>query len=69
MKGTALEIALYRWPYGLEVKSSTDGLVVRPRRKARENWAKRFRRPTGSSDDLGATRSVINEFDRKEWEW
>ncbi|PYI86914.1 MAG: hypothetical protein DME26_07985 [Verrucomicrobia bacterium] len=69
MKTTVLELPLYRWPYGLEVQSSRNGLVLRLHRKARANWAKAFRRPLHSSDDLAATRQMINEFDRTEWEW
>jgi hypothetical protein len=69
MKTTALELALHRWPYGLELQPSPDGLLLRPRRKARANWAKAFRRPSRSSDDLAVTRQLANEFDHKEWEW
>ena len=69
MKTTSLELVLNRWPYGLELQSSRDGLVLRPRRKARANWSKAFRDPRRSRDELAALRRVSNEFDRKEWEW
>ncbi|MBI3852344.1 MAG: hypothetical protein HY298_18975 [Verrucomicrobia bacterium] len=69
MKATALELPLHRWPYGLEVQSTRNGLVLRPRRKARANWAKAFRRPLRSTDDLASIRELTNEFDRKDWEW
>jgi hypothetical protein len=69
MKRTAGELVLHRWPYGLELQTSRDGLVLRPRQKARANWAKAFRRSLRSSDDLAATRHLTNEFDRKEWKW
>jgi len=69
MKTTVFELALPRWPYGLELQPSGDGLLLHPRRRARANWAKAFRRPLRSADDLAATRRLTNEFDRKEWEW
>ena len=69
MKKTVFALALRRWPYGLELQESRDGLVLRPRRRARVNWAGAFRRPLPSTDDLAATRQLANEFDRKEWEW
>ena len=64
-----IKLALSRWPYGLEVRSSNNGLLLRPRRKARANWSKTFRRPRPTSDDLAFTRRITNEFDVKEWEW
>ena len=69
MKTMALELALHRWPYGLEVQTSANGLLLRPRRKARADWAKAFRRPPRFPDDLAAVRELANEFDRKEWKW
>ena len=69
MKTTAIELVLNRWPYGLELQESANGLLLRPRQKARANWAKSFRRPRLASDDLAATRQLTNEFDAKEWQW
>ena len=69
MKTMALELALNRWPYGLELQASANGLLLRPRRKARIGWLKSFRRPRPASDDLVATRQLANEFDAKEWKW
>ena len=69
MKTAAIELALSRWPYGLELQPSVNGLLLRPRRKARANWSKHFRRPRFTSDDLASTRSLGNEFDVKEWAW
>jgi hypothetical protein len=69
MKTTGLKLVLNRWPYGLELEPSADGLLLRPRRKARATWAKAFRSPPRSSDDFAAVRQLTNEFDRKEWEW
>jgi hypothetical protein len=69
MKTTGVKLTLHRWPYGLEVQTSRNGLVLRPRHKARANWAKAFRRSLRPVDDLAATRDLTNEFDRKEWKW
>lgn len=69
MKTAFSEIALNRWPYGLELQPSANGLLLRPRRKARANWNKIFRRPRSAQDDLAATRRLANEFDSKEWQW
>lgn len=69
MKTSAFELALHHWPYGLELQPSRKGLLLRPRRKARANWAKAFRGPMRSTDELAVTRELTNAFDRKEWEW
>ena len=68
MKTTAHELALHRWPYGLELQASPRGLLLRPRRKARANWVKAFRRSQHSPDDLAVTRQLTNAFDAKDWE-
>ncbi len=65
----AMELALKRWPYGLEVHPSAHGLLLRPRRKARASWSKGFRRSRRYHDDLASVRQLSNEFDAKEWEW
>jgi hypothetical protein len=67
MKTMAIE--LNRWPYGLELQPSANGLLLRPRRKARANWSKSFRRPRAAADDLTDTRQLKNDFDAKEWQW
>jgi hypothetical protein len=69
MKTTAIELVLNRWPYGLELQPSANGLLLRPRQKARAHWAKSFRHPRPALDDLAATRQLANEFDAKEWQW
>ena len=66
MKTMAIE--LNRWPYGLELQSSANGLLLRPRQKARADWAKSFRQ-RAAADDLRATRQLKNDFDAKEWQW
>ena len=69
MKTTAIEMALNHWPYGQELQASANGLLLRPRRKARANWSKTFRRPRFAKDDLASTRQLTNDFDAKEWKW
>jgi len=69
MKTATTGITLHRWPYGLELQASANGLLLRPRRKARANWARTFRRPRPAKDDLAGVRQPANEFDSKEWQW
>ncbi len=69
MKTVSLELALNRWPYGLELHTSANGLLLRPRRKARDDWGRIFSRVRHTGDDLASVRQLSNEFDVKEWEW
>ncbi|HTY86606.1 MAG TPA: hypothetical protein VMB80_04010 [Candidatus Acidoferrum sp.] len=69
MKTPVIELPLHRWPYGLELQPSAKGLLLRPRRKARANWRKSFRRPRPVSDELAAARQLVNDFDANEWQW
>lgn len=69
MKTKVSQIVLHRWPYGLELQPSPDGLLLRPRLKARAGWLKAFRLPRPNLDDLAATRQLANDFDAKEWKW
>jgi hypothetical protein len=69
MKTTVIELPLRRWPYGLELQPSANGLVLRPRRKARAKWGKSFLHPRPVSDELAATRRLTNDFDAREWQW
>jgi len=69
MKTMTVELPLNRWPYGLELQPSANGLLLRARHKARAHWAKNFRRPRSAQDDLSSVRKLTNDFDAKEWEW
>ena len=69
MKTTSHELTLHRWPYGLELPPSANGLLLRPHRKARANWTKAFRHSRPSNDELAATRRLSSGFDVKEWQW
>ncbi len=57
------------WPYGLEVETTPEGLLLKPRRKPREGWAKAFRSPKSRKDELAEARQVQNKFDAEEWQW
>ncbi len=57
------------WPYGLEVETTPEGLLLKPRRKPREGWAKAFRSPKSRTDELAEARQVQNKFDAEEWQW
>jgi hypothetical protein len=69
MKTATFELALKRWPYGLEVQPSKNGLLLRPRRQARLGWAKAFRRRRPAPDDFASFRGFANKFDFEEWQW
>jgi hypothetical protein len=57
------------WPHGVEVEKTREGLLLKPRRKPREGWAKAFRSPKSRSDELAEAREIQNKFDAKEWQW
>jgi hypothetical protein len=69
MKTTTLEIESHQWPYGLEVQPSKNGLLLRPRRKARAGWARAFARPLLKKDEIAPMRQMANKFDATEWKW
>jgi len=69
MKATTVELALSRWPYGLVIQPSANGLLLRPRRKARIGWAKAFRDLRPISDEIAPVRQFSNQFDAEEWQW
>jgi hypothetical protein len=69
MKSAALEMGVNWWPYALEVQSSKNGLLLRPRRKARAGWSEAFRRSRPLPDNLAPFRELPNKFDSKEWQW
>ena len=58
------------WRFGVEVRATSEGLLLKPRRKPREGWAKALRssKMTGK-DELADTRQARNHFDEKEWRW
>jgi hypothetical protein len=69
MKTATLEVAVNCWPYALEVQPSKNGLLLRPRRKARAGWARAFRRSRPPPDNLTSLRELTNQFDLKDWQW
>ena len=69
MKTVTLKMGVNWWPYALEVRPYKNGLLLRPRRKARSGWAKAFRRARPPSDDLASFRELPNKFDLEEWQW
>jgi hypothetical protein len=58
------------WPFGVEVKKTEEGLLLKPRRQPREGWAEAFRDPKPPIiDEVADAREVQNKFDAEEWEW
>jgi hypothetical protein len=62
--------SLPAWPFGVEVQATSEGLLLKPRRKPREGWAKALRSSkTTGKDELADARQARNHFDEKEWQW
>ena len=58
------------WPFGVEVQATNEGLLLKPRRKPREGWAKALRgSKITSRDELADARQARNHFDEQEWQW
>jgi hypothetical protein len=53
----------------MEARLVADGLLLTPKRKARANWEKAFRRGRLRLDDIAPMRQVANAFDRTDWRW
>ncbi len=66
---TQIPAASISWPYGVEVQTTNEGLLLTPRRKPREGWAGAFRHAKSSKDELVEVRQVRNQFDAEEWQW
>lgn len=61
---------LATWPFGIEAQATSEGLLLKPRRKPREGWAKAFRDARKSrADELTTARQIQNQFDAEEWQW
>lgn len=73
MKAAAMTVAIPAsgyWPFGLEIETTSAGLLLRPGRKPRAGWSKAFKLASATDDaELRALRSSANEFDRTAWEW
>jgi hypothetical protein len=72
MPANGLKIEMAHWPYGLQIEAVEGGLLLRPQRKARLGWSKRFetrKNPSSTNANLSEIRNITNEFDDKEWEW
>jgi hypothetical protein len=60
-------LKLTHWPYGLRIEVVDGGIMLRPARKARADWARRFR--SANPDDLADLRELENSFDKNDWKW
>jgi hypothetical protein len=62
--------AVPAYPFGVEVLSTREGLLLKPRRQPRERWSAAFRDSQNAGlDELAETRRSRNEFDEKAWQW
>jgi hypothetical protein len=69
MKAVASESLVVSWPHGILVEVKEGAVLLKPRPKPRQDWAKSFRRSKVAHDETAALRSVKNESDVAEWEW
>jgi hypothetical protein len=68
MSHPMFKLETLHWPYGITVEPVADGLLLRPKKKARAGWARKFAGKT-TIDGTEALRALENDFDAKEWEW
>lgn len=68
MKSGDMVLETVCWPYGIEVEPKPVGVLLRPIRKARHGWAKKFASKK-AADDLAQLRALPNRFDEEEWQW
>lgn len=58
------------WPFGVEVETTSEGLLLKPRRQPRQGWAQLFRgTAAATTDELAEVRHARNKFDAEEWRW
>jgi hypothetical protein len=57
------------WPHGVEVQTSGDGLLLKPRTKPRLGWEKAFKKVGKAKDELAEVRQPANKFDDSDWKW
>jgi antitoxin (DNA-binding transcriptional repressor) of toxin-antitoxin stability system len=74
MAGTAKVPRDMDEPVGIEweamkIQPSKNGLLLRPRRKARAGCSEAFRRSRLQPDNLAPFRELPNNFDSKDWQW
>jgi hypothetical protein len=69
MKSRVFELPVKGWPYHLEICTSEDGILLRPKRRARAGWSTAFKRAAEKNDDLAEVRNLPTKFEAEEWEW
>lgn len=53
----------------VDIAVTKGAIVIRPARKARENWAEHFEAMALNGDDALLDDFVLTEWDKEEWEW
>ena len=56
----------------VEIMIKDDSLIIKPKKKVRENWDKAFSKMAQNNDDvlLDEESAInLNEWDNEEWEW
>lgn len=68
MKSKHLLLTVASWPHGVSVELSGDGVLLKPKPKPRQSWAKAFR-SVAVGDETAELREVKNKFDAEERKW
>jgi antitoxin MazE len=53
----------------VEARVTSEGLVLAPRRAARQGWKQAFARVEADKDKMLLDRSPANKFDAEDWKW
>ena len=53
----------------VEIVVTKGAIIIRPARKARENWAEQFEAMALSGDDTLLDDLVLTEWDKEDWKW
>lgn len=53
----------------LEFKVTQEGLIISPKRKAREGWIQAFETAKKKKEKLLMGDKIENQFDKDEWVW
>lgn len=53
----------------VDIAVTNGAIVIRPARKARENWASHFESMAFNGDDTLLDEFVLTDWEKEEWEW
>jgi len=53
----------------VDLELHPDGILIRNAQKPRAGWDQQFKAMAENEDDEMLDNDVVNEFDKKEWQW